>query len=551
MPKKPVRCAIYTRKSTDEGLEQEFNSLNAQREACEAYVASQKGEGWKLVPTGYDDAGISGGTLERPALQKLLADIEAGSVDLVVVYKVDRLTRSLADFAKLVERFDATGASFVSVTQQFNTATSMGRLTLNVLLSFAQFEREVTAERIRDKIAASKKKGLWMGGLVPLGYDARDRTLVINEAEAKTVRTIFCLYLKLGSVRRVKEEADRLGLVSKRRSLAGGRTSGGVALTRGPIFHLLANPVYVGEIRHKTQTYPGQHPAIIERATFEAVRAKLHANKRGIKARVTTATSSPLAGKFTDETGDRLTPSHAVRRGKRHRYYVSRRLIARSGERDIGGWRLPAAALETAVVGLISDALLTQVSTQCLVLNAPPEMLQELPSRTKALAAALTGAGRDPTLSAIVDSGRIEPGRLSVTIDPAPIAEQLGVLPIHINHDALTLTGDFTLRRRGVEARLVLSDTSSGVDGTLLKNVAQGWVWFEEVKAGMTMQAIADRESVSQRRVARLVDLAFLAPDIVQAIVDGRQPATLTADSLIKSQYRVVWADQRAWLTTI
>jgi site-specific DNA recombinase len=341
-----------------------------------------------------------------------------------------------------------------STTQQFNTATSMGRLTLNVLLSFAQFEREVTAERIRDKIAASKKKGLWMGGLVPLGYDARDRTLIINEAEAKTVRTIFCLYLKLGNVRRVKEEADRLGLVSKRRSFADGRTSGGVALTRGRIFHLLANPVYVGEIRHKTQTYPGQHPAIIERATFEAVRAKLHANKRGIKARVTTATSSPLAGKFTDETGDRLTPSHAVRRGKRHRYYVSRRLIARSGERNIGGWRLPAAALETAVVGLISDALLTQVSTQCLVLNAPPEMLQEQPSRARDLAAALNGADRDPTLSAIVDSGRIEPGHLSVTLDPASIAEQLGVLPIHINHDALTLTGDFTLRRRGVEAQV-------------------------------------------------------------------------------------------------
>jgi site-specific DNA recombinase len=237
-----------------------------------------------------------------------------------------------------------------------------------------------------------------------------------------------------------------------------------------------------------------------------------------------------LAGKFTDETGDRLTPSHAVRRGKRHRYYVSRRLIARSGERNIGGWRLPAAALETAVVGLISDALLTQVSTQCLVLNAPPEMLQEQPSRARDLAAALNGADRDPTLSAIVDSGRIEPGHLSVTLDPASIAEQLGVLPIHINHDALTLTGDFTLRRRGVEARFVLGDTSSGVDGTLLKNVAQGWVWFEEVKAGMTMQAIADRESVTQRRVARLVDLAFLAPDIVQAIVDGRQPVTLTAD---------------------
>ena len=260
MSKTPVRCAIYTRKSSDEGLEQAFNSLDAQREACAAYVASQKGEGWRLLPDPYDDGGVSGGTLERPGLQCLLSDIEARKVDLVVVYKVDRLTRSLADFAKLVERFDRAGISFVSVTQQFNTATSMGRLTLNVLLSFAQFEREVTAERIRDKIAASKKKGLWMGGLVPLGYDAKDRTLVVNETEAGTVRTIFQLYLELGCARRVKEAADRQGLLSKYRRFDSGKTFGGVAFTRGRIYHLLANPVYVGEIRHKRRSYPGPAP---------------------------------------------------------------------------------------------------------------------------------------------------------------------------------------------------------------------------------------------------------------------------------------------------
>jgi DNA invertase Pin-like site-specific DNA recombinase len=551
MPKKPVRCAIYTRKSSEDGLEQDFNSLDAQREACAAYIASQKGEGWKLVPNAYDDGGISGGTLERPGLQRLLADIDAGKVDLVIVYKVDRLTRSLADFAKLVDRFDATGASFVSVTQQFNTATSMGRLTLNVLLSFAQFEREVTAERIRDKIAASKKKGLWMGGLVPLGYDARDRTLIINAAEAETVRTIFRLYLELGNVRRVKEEATRLGLVSKKRSLAGGKLRGGVALTRGRIFHLLSNPVYVGEIRHKTQTYPGQHPAIIDREIFDSVRKKLDANTRGTRARATKSTSSPLAGKFIDEIGDRLTPSHAVRRGKRHRYYISRRLIARSGERNTGGWRLPAAVLETAVAGLITNALVATGAAPSLIRDARPEMLQKLPSIAQGLAAALNGPDRGPKLSAIVDVGRIEPGRLSVALDPSALAKQLGVLPAHINHDALTLIGDFTLRRRGVEARLILGDTSSGVDETLLKNIAQGWAWLEEIKAGMTMQAIATRAGMTQRRVARLVDLAFLAPDIVQATVDGRQPATLTADSLIKSRHRYVWADQRAWISAI
>ena len=283
MSKTPVRCAIYTRKSSDEGLEQAFNSLDAQREACAAYVASQKGQGWRLLPHRYDDGGVSGGTLERSGLQRLLSDIEAGKVDLVVVYKVDRLTRSLADFAKLVERFDRAGVSFVSVTQQFNTATSMGRLTLNVLLSFAQFEREVTAERIRDKIAASKQKGLWMGGRVPLGYDVDDRTLVVNEAEAQTVRRIFQLYLELGCARQVKDAADRQGLVTKYRLCGNGKTSGGVAFTRGRIYHLLANPIYVGEIRHKRLSYPGQHPAIIDRATFETVSLRLKANASRVK----------------------------------------------------------------------------------------------------------------------------------------------------------------------------------------------------------------------------------------------------------------------------
>ena len=429
MPTKSVRCAIYTRKSSDEGLGQDFNSLDAQREACAAYIASQKGEGWKLVSGRYDDGGISGGTLERPGLNKLLADIDAGKVDLVIVYKVDRLTRSLADFTKLVERFDKTGASFVSVTQQFNTATSMGRLTLNVLLSFAQFEREVTAERIRDKIAASKKKGLWMGGLVPLGYDAKDRTLVINEAEAQTVRTLFRLYLELGSVRRVKEEADRMCLISKKRSFASGKYQGGGAFTRGRIYHLLSNAVYVGEIRHKAQTYPGQHQAIIDRATFDAVRVNLDANSNGTNAQATAAASSPLAGKFTDEIGDRLTPSHAIRRGKRYRYYVSRRLIVRSGEQNIGGWRLPAATLETAVARLITNALALKPSAWCLVRDAPLENLQKLASRVQGLVAELSGHDRDATLGAIIEAGRIEPGRLLVTLDPAAIAERFDLLP--------------------------------------------------------------------------------------------------------------------------
>ena len=273
------RCAIYTRKSSEEGLEQDFNSLQAQREACEAFIKSQAGEGWRPVKTAYDDGGLSGGTLERPALQHLLADIRLGLIDVVVVYKVDRLTRSLADFAKMVEVFDAQGVSFVAVTQQFNTTTSMGRLTLNVLLSFAQFEREVTGERIRDKIAASKRKGMWMGGVVPLGYDVSEHRLVINPAEAETVRAIFQRYLELGCVRLLKAELDRSGILSKRRISRSGVESGGHSFSRGALYALLANPLYIGEIRHRKLRHPGQHQAIVERALWERTQRQLQEHR--------------------------------------------------------------------------------------------------------------------------------------------------------------------------------------------------------------------------------------------------------------------------------
>jgi DNA invertase Pin-like site-specific DNA recombinase len=307
------RCAIYTRKSSEEGLEQEFNSLQAQRDACEAYIRSQQHEGWVLARTRFDDGGFSGGKLERPGLQRLLADIRAGRIEIVVVYKVDRLTRSLADFARLVEIFDAQGVSFVSVTQQFNTTSSMGRLTLNVLLSFAQFERDVTGERIRDKIAASKKKGMWMGGNVPLGYDASERTLVINPTEAETVRHIFALYRELGCVRRVKDEADRLGLHTKRAARADGAERGGKPFTRGHIYAVLSNPIYTGQIAHKDQLYPGQHPALIDAESWAAVRHRLAAHASGHRRKVKAAEPSLLAGLLVDARGQRLTPTHAVK----------------------------------------------------------------------------------------------------------------------------------------------------------------------------------------------------------------------------------------------
>ena len=355
---KKVRCAIYTRKSSEDGLEQEFNSLDAQREACVAYIASQKHEGWVLVPEQYDDGGLSGGSLDRPALQRLLEDVRTGLVDQIIVYKIDRLTRSLADFARIVDTLDAAEASFVSVTQSFNTATSMGRLTLNMLLSFAQFEREVTAERIRDKIAASKRKGLWMGGQVPLGYDADGRTLKINPGESSTIRTLFDLYEQHGTLRAVKEDADRLGLRSRRRVAGTGRVTGGGPFDRGHIHHILTNPLYAGRIRHRDKTFEGQHPAIIDPERWERVQQKMQDGASTRRQKKRRGETSPLCGKLFDETGDRLTPTHTkTKRGKRLRYYISRRLVAEAGKTHPDAWRLPAAGLEQRVLEIIRSFL--------------------------------------------------------------------------------------------------------------------------------------------------------------------------------------------------
>src|SRR5216683_2038589 len=343
------RCAIYTRKSSEEGLEQDFNSLHAQREACEAYVKSQTGEGWHLVKTAYDDGGYSGGSMERPAVHQLLEDIRQKQIDVVVVYKVDRLTRSLADFAKMVEVFDAQGVSFVSVTQQFNTTTSMGRLTLNVLLSFAQFEREVTGERIRDKIAASKRKGIWMGGTTPLGYDVKDRRLVLNRAEAITVKQAYEWYLNLGSVRLLKQDLDRRGVSSKTRVSMKGLKSGGRSFSRGALYELLANPIYIGEIRHKRERHLGLHDAILERDLWERVQRKLREQASRCGQRTTKAGASPLAGLLYDQGGEPLYAQCTATGARRYRYYVSKGLVTGSAKDAQSGWRLAATEIERAV----------------------------------------------------------------------------------------------------------------------------------------------------------------------------------------------------------
>ena len=351
---KQVRCAIYTRVSTDQGLEQDFNSLDAQYDASQSYIRSQAHAGWTLIRSKYDDGGFSGGNTDRPALQRLLEDVRAGKIDIIVVYKVDRLTRSLADFAKLVELFDRHGVSFVSVTQQFNTTTSMGRLTLNVLLSFAQFEREVTSERIRDKVAASKRKGLWVGGMAPLGYDTKDRKITVNETEAERVRTIFRSYLKLGSLNLLMQDLRTKGIVTKIRALKTGETVGGIPFTRGPLAHLLRNRFYIGEVAFKGEILAGEQPAIVDRDLFEAVQAKLteqvtsHEQSR-------TRSEALLLGRIYDDRGHRMTPSHVRKRGIKYRYYISSALLQGRPKQAGTVSRVPAKEVEDLVAKAVRD----------------------------------------------------------------------------------------------------------------------------------------------------------------------------------------------------
>ena len=497
-----VRCAIYTRKSSDEGLDQAFNSLDAQREACEAYIRSQKHEGWKPLATRYDDGGASGGNMEREALQHLLADIDAGRVDMVVVYKIDRLTRSLADFAKLVERLEAAGASFVSVTQQFNTSTSMGRLTLNVLLSFAQFEREVTAERIRDKIAASKKKGMWMGGLVPLGYDKAEAGLVINKPEAVTVRRLFEAYLKLGSVRALKALADREGLVSKTRIFKSGTVVPGKAFTRGALYHLLSNPIYVGKIAHKGQVYDGLHEPIIEGELWQKVQARLADSAVARKTRKNARNPSPLAGKVFDADGRPLTPSHACKAGRRYRYYVDQ-------NSDI---RLPATELEQAV---------------------------------------LEALGRDRDLSMVFEREGLQPSKgdlldrvTRVRVLKASLQLQVRLPGSNQQH---TISTDFTLRRRGVETRLVLNGDQARVpDQVLIRRILKAMDWLDQIKLGRRISDIAAAENITPEYITHNMDLAFLSPKILKAIAAGKQRADVTAYQLSKISIPVSWPEQDA-----
>ncbi|HEX2552747.1 MAG TPA: recombinase family protein [Microvirga sp.] len=548
-----LRCAVYTRKSSEEGLEQDFNSLHAQREACEAYVKSQVHEGWRVIPTAYDDGGYSGGSMERPGLTRLLADVASGLVDVVVVYKVDRLTRSLTDFARIVEVFDQRGVSFVSVTQSFNTTSSMGRLTLNVLLSFAQFEREVTGERIRDKIAASKKKGLWMGGCVPLGYEADGRTLKVNEGEAETVRTIYRLYLELGSVDFLREALERQGVRTKVRTGQEGSRGGGI-FSRGHLYRVLQNPLYIGRISHKGQVYDGQHAAIIDVDTWERVQATLSERGREHRVRGKARQPSLLANLLFDEEGVRLTCTHAVKDGKRYRYYVR---AAREGEGRGRAWRLPAHELESVVLDQLRERLADQhwISTVLSPWQPTPGELHEAFGRAGDHLSILQGptAGLRESLLTMVRGIEVSAQEVRIEMRASALLARAGEGERAGEEQSLEIVAPAALRRSGNESRMIVPGVPRGssADPALVKAIARGHTWFEELATGRaaTVAEIAAREEVSDRYVSCLLRLAFLPPAAVERLINCQVATGISTKHLtLDLDLPLDWVRQEALL---
>jgi DNA invertase Pin-like site-specific DNA recombinase len=505
--KAAVRCAIYTRVSTDNGLDQEFNSLDAQHEASSAYIKSQAHAGWVQVGSRYDDGGFSGGSTERPALQKLLDDVRAGKIDVIVVYKVDRLTRSLADFAKLVELFDAHGVSFVSVTQQFNTTSSMGRLTLNVLLSFAQFEREVTSERIRDKIAASKKKGIWVGGPLPLGYAMQDGKVVVVEQEAEHVRQIFARYLELGSVHALMRDLKERSILTKQRQLKTGATRGGVHFGRGALFYLLRNRFYIGEVNYKGQIYPGEQPAIMDRELFDRVHQTL-SDQWSHQTRKRAPFTHLLTGLIFDDAGHRMAPTQAQKNGRHYRYYISRPLLfGNAASAKVGSVsRVPAQDIEDQIRKIILD-----------------------PRRDSRGIAAI-----DQTFAcSVIERIEIEPSRIIVQLKHENCAE---------DEEATVIIP--WVKPPSKRARSILRPTTTYQvatrpmklerRATLVAAIARGRRWLNELAIGVTSnaQTLAQREHCSLRHVNMTLSLAFLSPTLIKAAVEGRLPRGIGVEQL-------------------
>ncbi|MEQ8289315.1 MAG: recombinase family protein [Gammaproteobacteria bacterium] len=558
------RCAIYTRKSSEEGLEQSFNSLDAQREACESFIKSQQHEGWTVLKNHYDDGGFSGGNTERPALQTLLNDLQSGNIDVVVVYKVDRLSRSLADFVKLIELFDKHEVSFVSVTQQFNTSSSMGRLTLNVLLSFAQFEREVTSERIRDKIAASKKKGMWMGGNVPLGYDVIDKKLVVNQAEAKTVRHIYQRYIELGAVRKLKEELDAEGYLSKPRNnqqcLGGNKP-----FSRGALYALLKNPLYIGKTVHQGNHFEGQHAAILDKALWETTQNLLNKNRQHHQSRNSVKEPSLLAGLIYDDNNNPMSPAHTRKGNRRYRYYVSQAVL-QYREADTGSvTRISANTIETAVIKKLMQyfqspkELLKIVSHVKLSAKKQTDLIEH--------AKMFVDNWQESAASKKIDYLKlmvreIEVGYNSINM----LLSRSGIKQCLLNEitdkktfkdntdDEFLIAIPTKLKRCGQETKLIITDKHINEPDTnsvtaIQQALKKALIWNQALITGQVddMKELAKQENVTQRYVAHLIQLAFLAPDIIEKINKGNIPNELTLEQL-KKKTPYDWDKQHALL---
>jgi site-specific DNA recombinase len=528
-PRNTSRCAIYTRKSTEHNLDLEFNSLDAQREACEAYIKSQAHEGWRLIRARYDDGGLSGASLDRPALQELLEDVKARKIDIIVVYKVDRLTRSLADFAKLVELFDQHSVSFVSVTQSFNTTTSMGRLTLNVLLSFAQFEREVIGERVRDKIAASKRKGIWVGGPIPLGYASVAKKLVIVPEDAETVRTIFRLYLECGSIGTLAQELDRRHVVSKVRTYSSGRSVGGGRYGIGALEHFLKNRFYVGEVLYQGEVHAGEHEPILDRTTFDAVQAKLAENARERHVRVAQSPAI-LMGRIFDDRGNRMTPSHSNKAGVRYRYYVSHALLQRRNDEAGAVARVPATQVEAIIVEAVRRNLQQMAPTETGDVS-DREMIDRHVERVvitpksidiqlREFSAGKSTEGGPPAAAShwpdrSEDTASALPAVISMPWNAPAFVSAKGVL-----HQP---SGKATLKPETRDA--------------ILLAISKARSWIDDLASGRvhSFSEIAKREGKVERHIRLLAPLAFTPPEALTAIIAGSGPDDLTVTMLAQN----------------
>jgi DNA invertase Pin-like site-specific DNA recombinase len=548
--KKTVRCAIYTRKSTEDGLEQDFNSLDAQREACEAYIKSQQHEGWTTIDKAYNDGGFSGGTLERPAIKELFKDISAREVDIVVIYKVDRLTRSLMDFSKIVELFDNNQASFVSITQSFNTTTSMGRLTLNMLLSFAQFEREVTGERIRDKVAASKKKGMWMGGCVPIGYEIADKKMLVQKHFASVIKIIYEKYLELKSVCKLKTYLDKSNISSR----------SGKDFSKGNLYNILSNNTYVGLVTHKENEYKGEHEAIIDIETFEKAQKLLLENRVDKNCGLKSSSNSLLAGKIFDDKNNRMSPSHSNTRKRKYRYYISLAVTKLKKGQEGSVSKIPAGEIEKFVAGEVKNFLQNTKKVQNLIKDYNVTNQNGILNAIKNI----TDFSNPRLVRAVLEKIVISKEWIEITLSQNQLIETLKNLandleppveskepsenPIVIKRDirisATSQTGCSTL----------IITTGSNIvpmpNQHLIKVIVKAHYWNELLLTGeaKTSQDIQRLEGLNDNSyLKQVLGLRFLAPEITEAILNGTQPRDLTMQKLFNLK-TLDWQEQKKFL---